>query len=162
MSTTHTAHADGRPRGTKQKGKAAAPPPRVFVMPEVEVGEIVHYQDGTYNPHAGASAAVVTEVGQNAIKVAIIAIDATTLRNIENDVRHKDDPEVPRLATVMASQDERETFGVWWRRPSSLSPEEVRGLRVLLHTYADELAPAQGVLANGAPVRDEFERGGLE
>jgi hypothetical protein len=124
---------------TRTPGKPITQP---YTPPPVEVGETVLYMDGFYNPHIPGQPAIVTVVGPRAIELSIIAPERETIRVVANSVRHKDDPEVARLAAVNA--EEGETFGVWWRPPWSLSPEDVRRLRLLLGMYGDEIAQMEG------------------
>jgi hypothetical protein len=110
-----------------------------FEPPEVAVGQAVLYQDGLYSPDNPAHAAIVTEVGDRAVKLAILPPDLNAVRVVENDVRHKDDPDNPRLSAAAA--DGGEGFGVWWENPDQMSISEIRQLKELLALYAEELAP---------------------
>jgi hypothetical protein len=142
-------------RKAARRSVGGRPALKPFNPPEVLVGDVVYYQDGFYNPHNPAHPALVTEVGPQAVKLAIVAPDALNLRVLENDVRHRDDPEGARLSALAA--DEGSGYGVWWWPPEKPTHEEVRNLRVLLAVYGTEIAQARRAIEEKAR-REEQER----
>ena len=119
--------------------KAGKPLPRPFVMPEVALGEIVMYQDGFYNRHGNGVPAIVTEIGPRAIELSLFGKESQNIRILGGAVRHKDDPEVARLAQVNSTSEEQEGFGVWYREDWMLTPTQKRRMKLLLDIYEGEL-----------------------
>jgi hypothetical protein len=120
----------------QQTGQPVVQP---FRMPEVEQGDVVLYQDGLYNPRGQTVSAVVMTVLPESLELGVFQEGTPNIRLLGSSVRHKDDPEVKRIAQINANAEERESFGVWFRSPSMFTPTERKRLKVLLSLYQDEL-----------------------
>lgn len=127
-----------------------------YFMPPIKVGMIVNYVRGYYQPHVIPSAAVVVSVQTRSVGLAIIEAGAVTIKPTVTGVRHKDDPEVRRLAMLNrdAEDGEKEEFGVWFHSDNYLTPDELKvfrgltaedidGLKLLVECYGDEIAAAR-------------------
>lgn len=127
----------------QQRGLAGPPPP--FKMPEVEQGEMVMYQGGSFNRSRPSLPAVVMQINPNSLELMVFDPQIGP-RLLPDSVRHKDDPELARLRRVNSNDDERHEIGVWFHAAGHMTAVERRRARLLLEIYKDEL--------------DEFDRTG--
>jgi hypothetical protein len=127
-----------------------------FVIPEVLPGDIVYAYHGKKLREGGdqqPKVCIVTGVERNGLRLMFLAADSPVAQVQEDVVRHKDDPEVPRLIGI---HDDGGDFHVWDVTPHHIPPAlrltaaQVQELLLLREVFSTEIAAYQHDVADAA------------